>query len=510
MKVLVVDDEPRHTRILAKIIKDYRSNYEIVEAKDGEVVLNRNDLAEFDLVFSDIRMPKVDGLSMLEQLCKKNPKIKIVIISGYGEFEYARKALSLNACNYILKPINQEMICDVINKIESGVIIQRNAQRERQKLSDHYRNHLIYKWLCGECGDDEYTEIENMIPSCKYSFLIKILPRNNTHMNKDMELIKLNKVQDTFIQQGLFALTFALNYDRGYTCILGGEELSMIHAVLAKTVEESFEYSFALSCSEADILKNSKQCHDQACIASTCFFYMTDNRIIWYEEIATRFRKDIRISPKAEDECLKAVIGEMDLTSWTGNWIYSIIAETYPDPSILIDEIKRVLLRILHRLGCALTESDTFSLEKSINEGIQENCPSIEILRDGIMSCIAMVRNKVQMNRNDRAGHIIERCIDEIQENYYMDYSLTAMAEKYYFNPSYFSTLFKKHTGVHFTNYLINLRVERAKQLLLETNDKIYQIANKVGYQDVKYFTRVFKKKYGYSPEEYRIYGAKF
>lgn len=141
---------------------------------------------------------------------------------------------------------------------------------------------------------------------------------------------------------------------------------------------------------------------------------------------------------------------------------------------------------------------------------MKENCSSIEGLKDCIRSCTAMIRNTVRMCRNDRAGHIIERCIEEIRANYYKDYSLTEMAEKYYFNPSYFSTLFKKYTGVHFTDYLINLRVERAKQLLQETNEKIYQIANKVGYQDVKYFTRVFKKKYGCTPEEYRMYGAKF
>lgn len=510
MKVLVVDDEPRHTRILAQIIKAYRHNYEVIEALSGTEVLKRNDLKEFDLVFSDIRMPEIDGLSMLEQLSKCNPRIKIVIISGYGEFEYARKALSLSACQYILKPINPKMICDVIDQIESSVISQRNARMYRKKLSSHYRNHLISKWLSGKCSDDEYAEIKKIIPTCRYNLIMKITPRNGIHVGKDVELSKLGKFRTAFRDRGFFVLTCAPDQGSGCTCIIGGEDLSLARTVLAETVGELPEYNIALSSPETDILGNCKQCHDQACIASACFFYMPDNRMIWYEEIAARFRKDILITPKAEDECLKAVISEMDLASWTESWICSVIGDTYPDPLILTDEIKRVLVRVLNRLGNALTESDIISLEKSIGESIQEKCPSVEVLKDRIKSCTAMVRHTVQMYRNDRAGHIVERCIEEIRENYYMDYSLTEMAEKYYFNPSYFSTLFKKHTGVHFTDFLISLRIERAKQLLLETNDKIYQIANKVGYQDVKYFTRIFKKKYGCTPEEYRMYGAKF
>ena len=510
MKVLVVDDEPRHTRILAQIIKDFRHDYEVVEATSGAEVLKRNDLKEFDLVISDIRMPGIDGLSMLEQLTKCNPRVKIVIISGYGEFEYARKALSLNACQYILKPINPQTIREVVDQVESSVISQRNAQRYRRKLSSHYRNHLISGWLSGKCSDDEYAEIKKIIPSCRYNLVIKITPRNGIHISKDEELSNLRKFLNAFRQKGLFILARAPDHGSGCTCIIGGDELSLVRTILAEAIEDLPGYNFAVSCPEADILGNCKQCYDQACIASACFFYMPGSRTIRYEEIAAKFRKDICITPKAEDECLKAVIGETDLASWTEGWIYSIIGDTYPDPLILTDEIKRVLVRVLNRLGSALTESDIVSLEKSIGESIQEKCPSIEALKDCIRYCMAMIRHYVQRYRNDRAGHIIERCIEELRENYHMDYSLAEMAEKYYFNPSYFSTLFKKYTGVHFTDYLINLRVERAKQLLLETNDKIYQIAKKVGYQDVKYFTRVFKKKYGCTPEEFRIYGAKF
>lgn len=203
---------------------------------------------------------------------------------------------------------------------------------------------------------------------------------------------------------------------------------------------------------------------------------------------------------------LKTILEHTDLSLWTEQWIDSVIAEGYPAPDILTDQIRRALHRLPHQLGSMLTVQDVSILENAINDEFSSICVSLAVLKERTRTCLECVRCTVDRNRNNRVGNVIGRCIAELRENYQLDYTLSELAEKYYFNPSYFSTLFKKHTGMHFTEYVMDLRMNHAARLLLESNDKIYQIAKKVGYQDVKYFTRIFKKKYGYTPEEYRIY----
>lgn len=507
IKVLVVDDEPRQRRILTKIIQEYRTEYEVVEAGNGREVLKRYDVMDFDLILTDIRMPQMDGLSMLEQLCERNKNLEIIIISGYDEFEYARKALSLNVSHYILKPINQEMIWDAINQAEAKIIKNRNALQEHINLSDYYRKHLILKWLGGECTDAEYRNLSDMIPKTRCNVIARLLPRKGADNESEACLEKpLKRLRDICESSGISFLSCVLDGGEGIICVIGGMESPQILTRLFKETRITQFYHVGVSRPQPDLLNNAKLCNEQASAASSCFFYQPCSDFAWYDEIEDRIRRDIRIPPKMEDMLLKTILEHTNLSLWTGQWIDSVIAGGCPPPDILIDQIRRALHRLPHQLGSMMTAQDIAVLENAINDEFSSICVSLADLKERTRACLEHVRYTVDRNRTNRVGNVIGRCIAELHENYQLDYTLSELAEKYFFNPSYFSTLFKKHTGMHFTEYIMDLRMNHAAQLLLESNDKIYQIAKKVGYQDVKYFTRIFKKKFGYTPEEYRIY----
>lgn len=170
-RVLVVDDEPRQRRILSNVIREFREEYEVLEAKNGEEALTLSMNRNIDIVFSDIRMPKMDGLSMIERISEHNPFVKIVIVSGYSDFSYAQKALDLHVYQYILKPIEEKKIWDIILQIEED--IRENSIRQKEKevmieqlnmLLPFYIEHLLNKWVKGEGTLAELNEVAGIFP----------------------------------------------------------------------------------------------------------------------------------------------------------------------------------------------------------------------------------------------------------------------------------------------------------------------------------------------------------
>lgn len=270
-KVFVVDDEPRQRRILTKIIRDYRVEYEVVEARNGQEVLDRPDVLDFDLILTDIRMPQIDGLSMLERLCALNKNLEIIIISGYDEFEYARKALSLNVSQYILKPINQEMVWDAINQAEEKIINNRNALREHKKLSDYYQNHLILKWLGGECTDAELRALSDLIPKGQCNVIARLVFKKGADNESEACMEgPLRRLRDICESSRISFLSCALGGGKGYACIFGGMESPQTLTRLFEEAGIMRSYRAGVSRCEPELLRNAKQCFEQASAAEEC------------------------------------------------------------------------------------------------------------------------------------------------------------------------------------------------------------------------------------------------
>ena len=132
----------------------------------------------------------------------------------------------------------------------------------------------------------------------------------------------------------------------------------------------------------------------------------------------------------------------------------------------------------------------------------------ISLLRS-VYSFLLEIGKNINFQKEIKGVDVLEHCRDYLDKHYMEEITLDMIAEKYYFNASYFSTIFKNYFGKSFSNYLIEIRMKKAKELLVSSDEKIKEITNKVGYNDANYFIRAFKKYYGYTPEEYRRMKAK-
>lgn len=179
-------------------------------------------------------------------------------------------------------------------------------------------------------------------------------------------------------------------------------------------------------------------------------------------------------------------------------------AISFPLPSQLCRMVMLLLFQMVKELETMLSED----MRKKTDETLQEinQSETINILQRKIYSYLLEIGKDIHFQKETKGVDVLEHCRVYLENHYMDEITLDKTAEKYYFNASYFSTIFKNYFGKSFLNYLTELRMRKAKEILTDSDSKmkIKEVANKVGYHDANYFIRAFKKFYGYTPEEYR------
>ncbi|KWX88058.1 AraC family transcriptional regulator, partial [Paenibacillus riograndensis] len=177
--VLVADDEPRHRRGIADMIKQLRPEYRIFMVKDGLEALRIIEDNRIDIILTDIRMPNMDGLTLIERMESRRERVKIVILSVYGNFEYARQALQLGAFDYLLKPLAFPELSGILDKLDTALekerLILQDGAVLRQRLSSAapvYEQHLLSRWMRSASSEEELQEIRSLFPAVSGGFVM--------------------------------------------------------------------------------------------------------------------------------------------------------------------------------------------------------------------------------------------------------------------------------------------------------------------------------------------------
>ncbi len=532
--VLVVEDEPRQRKILSNIVREFRRDYEVLEAKNGEEALALCLERKIDIIFSDIRMPKMDGLSMIEYVNKwKNPA-KIVVISGYNDFTYAQRAMDFHVFSYILKPIEEKKIWGLILQIEDELQKEKKSKEEKDfmtkqlnRLLPFYFEHLMNKWVRGECMQPEMDEIEGIFPfhgtGC---MLLTHLAQQNFENNaaqystEDINEIKLNLkmwMKEVLNPYG-HSISFFLEQDSCIMVSILNSSIKLDHlSNMLKDLQSLNqnllkEYCITMSTGVGqvydDIFSSVQESFASARAALHCLFYMGAVRIVFYPEIQHIYTREVKSSFTTEEELKQFIHGQKPLNNlWLDKGLESLIGDSYLEPETLMDYVCRLMLGLLHSIQSIIPEEKFSELFQQIKREFQfVNSLSLSALKQHWVDLLVKMAEAVQFQKDNKNNIVMERCLHYIHSNFGSELSLEELASKYYFNPSYFSTLFKKYTGMHFTDYITDLRLRNAHKLLLDSDRKIYIVAQEVGYRDVKYFNKIFKKRYGLTPDECRVF----
>lgn len=501
-RVFIVDDEPFIIEGLYDIVDWSAFGLEIVgSAENGMDALIAIKESAPEILLTDISMPLMDGLTLIREARKLQPDLKVIILSGYNEFDYIKTGLKLGVENYLLKPINidelQETLANTIDKL--------NMTRPNRLFSDYdiriLRDNILYRWLTGRIAPNELNERMDMLDiRMDAPYLITAILRTESQLDSSYEAVQRLAVQDPsmlpFVDiDGDLVIVFMLE-----DMVQGKEKVINVLENMQKRLAPS-RMRISIGSVEA-IGENAPRSYAHAKKAQEYFLLLDEPAILDYVLLTEKNDiGNIEAQPlnwstyskliKAKDlEALHAAIDAefgayQTLEGVTPAYIQNMAIEMMIRFKMELKEIKQADQPELYKAGFVqIMQVDT-----------------IEGLAAVVKEAATLT---VESLMSDVKSPIIQLLLGYIHENYAQPLSLKLLSQQYNIHPVYLGHLFQKETNETFTEYINKYRIEKAKVMLKETQLKVQEIATQVGYWESGYFYKQFKKYVGISPTDYK------
>ncbi|MEK5254276.1 response regulator [Paenibacillus sp. FSL F4-0125] len=516
-KVLLVDDEPIILRSLKVAIPWDDLQMEIVgEARNGELALRLIDEITPHIIISDIRMPVIDGITLMKEVLPRNSKLVFIFISGYGEFEYAREALRQGAFDYLLKPIDHDELVEMLHRAKMRLDEQKENDQmihSVQMLSVLARERMFAEITLGNARPLEHLKwLENSELESGYFMAVvqlddySVLTGQWSVEEKRLWLFAIrNIVEEWSLEHGVLTV---FPFHNGEWVLLFPGSLSASRRELGEQLISGIKRYSKLSCSVG--ISRCTQGIDQlstvyplAAKALYQRFYSGLAGVFIDEETTFPGNKEVKYPKELETSLIESIrtLNRNRMSSLFDDMALYIEAQVIPKEIAerLLVELVVVLYRHFEHLNLNSDWSLHGLLSKLHHFGTLSEM--ISALKEEFVE--RLDQGSKPVNREDTRS-TIEKTKRYIESNYHMDLSIEEVSELADLSVSHFCTLFKQLTGYTFLEYVTHCRMEKAKYILQSSNVKVYQIAPLVGYQDPRYFTQVFKKASGQTPTEYR------
>lgn len=533
LKVIIADDEEKVCNLIYKLIDWQALDMEVAGmAHNGIEALALVKRLNVDLIITDIRMPGYDGLQLISRIKQINNDIDFIIISGYSNFEYAQNAIKFGVSDYLLKPIKKNELLGTLTKMS----LKYRKRMELLSDQEHLRN-----------------RIQSDLGKLRSGFFTEVLMQRNLS-GEELTLEKVNENFHYHFQEGCFQIVILkmdCGYGEGNHSSLRLMEDKIIQAFRSSLEQQCFDYECYVDDTITYYVLNYRE--DNRKIIRKHFKWIMDDLMIQksvfgkieltvgagsVEEEISRLKASFLRAQYAMSERL--VIG-------TGRLIEGVMAVDAREVSdrILSDLNKSMgaALEILDNEGIlASVQSFEADLKKEVKirgyeayrlcleacniyltllrvnqydignpEELADNfsfhagrCSSIAEIMEYFALLVEKSLDKIKEDKKQKDTKPIRMAKQYIQEHYNCPITLEEVSGFAGFSPSYFSTLFKKESGTNFQEYLSEVRMNKAKDLLKETNLTVAGICEQVGYSDLKHFTKNFKRVAGIKPNEYR------
>lgn len=501
MRILIVEDELKIRNGMAKLITAHTEHMIIGEAKNGKEGLEMILRFHPELVITDIRMPQMDGLQMVEELKKLGIDCHIIVLSGYSDFEYAQKALRFGVDDYLLKPLAPEDVIGMLNRIQERLDKEEKNQAETAEG--------IMRTLLLDSHQPTKEEFALLYKSGGF--------HRNSHF---------------FILAGYLGNTNACYVNRLgaiFDKMCTGSETNHIHHVLLENVQQMF-CIFQGDWSEEELYEKlqrrlylnldkeeqpvwvlgkmntleemvlqAKELYE----LQKCGMYLGYRKII-NKALAVSEELEVFEYPKQLEMKLKnAICGDsIEQIQDRAEEFIQIIRNIKWEPR----QYRHTYGKMYHFVENLIQDMDSSAYKAIQNLDTEQQFANAVTLGE-LEQCFRKVVQQISEacgKKDDIRNYVILRAINYIKDHYQENISLEQTATYLEITPEYLSTLFNKEMSVNFTVFLKQFRISHAKRLLRGTDKKIYEIAAEVGYHDPKYFNRVFKEETGVSPGDYR------
>jgi len=530
IKLFIADDEAIVRKGLQTSIEWSSYGISIVgEAKNGVEALKMCLELQPHILLTDIRMPVMDGLELSKQLSEKLPGIKIVILSGYNDFEYAKQAIHLNVVEYLLKPFGAEELVALMVRLKNKILIEEKKQEEvlkTQTIIEENRQLLQSKLIRSILKDsyDDYTYIREKAKLIQLNLngpFYQIIVFNIDDQElireklkyKEMEYIKnsIFSIAEEILQENCNGTIFMSEFDYFVGLInLDKSDSINLTSVLEEikvAVQKYVKVTITIGIGNIYFnLQYINKSYDEAIFALRQKIYRGKNSIIHANEIAnlTEIIEPADYPINEEKQLIEALKAVDDASIKN---VVAIIFEKLRQSLVSEDNLKnycaKLALMSVHTLEVmGIDIKKQLGVELNLYTEIKKY-ETIYDLQQWLITLLEKFTQQLNMYKSQKYKQMVNMTLEYIEKHYNENITLKVLSETVYVTPNYLSRIFKEETGENFIEWLNRFRIEKAKIFLKETMLKTYEIAEKVGYSDYKYFSYNFKKYTGISPRQY-------
>ncbi len=480
--VMLVDDEEDVIQAIIRKIDWESIGFTVAGYAENSLdALELADKEAPDVVMTDIRMPYMDGLQLAGELKKRFPTIKIIIFSGFDEFEYAHEAIRLEAEEYILKPIDADELTAVFRRLHDSLDRETSEKRDVEKLRKYYMESLPL------LRENVYSSlIEGIIREKSIDTYLKDYQIDLTGPHFAVAVIHTANEHDP---EGPGPLLLGISVRK-----LAEERFSP--AWRAKFFSYLGNTVLILQMDSPDALPELTDEGDRFCRLAkhVCGATVTVG--------IGRVCSSVINLPEAYQGARDAVSYRILYGAGRAISITEISPHQHELPAIGEEDLIRDVLKTV-KIHNQLNPDEVLGDSDVLYRRIQQM--EIPKLEEWLYEVCIRMQEEIRDQRDSATRSFTFRATEYVQDNYSdQNLNIDKICSVLGVSAAYFSTVFKKQTGQTFINYLTDYRMERAVRLLLETEEKTYVIAEQVGYSDSNYFSYAFKKKYGVSPTVFR------
>lgn len=515
MNIYIADDDEIIRKGLRSIIEKSDLNCTIIgEASDGELALKFMEECEhIDLLITDIRMPIMDGLELIKKAKERYLSMKVIVLSGYDDFKYIRNAFVEGAVDYLLKPIHKKDLIETIKKIQDSIeqdTKKENNWRESQRI-------LIANTLKQLFHDNGRGKEESLLHSINLnldaSYYFVMVCRIDHYYKQNMERMQYEGALDTIYH----TLEQSFQNIESYKVLQYINNTELIYFVYSDNrldtdniSEKVYEWINDVGMEDTTYtlgvgrmysgLKDIGTAYQEAQVAADARFYLGKNHRIGYTEIESKLTDfEYDFAPN-----ITKLSDYIELYDYVGS--KKILEQVYIDLCYIAPvKFRKYMKDMVDMLSLRVKDFQEAMLCCSYEYiFFLDNINTYNELKSYMNYVIKDTIEYIKNEREKRSKKRVELAKKYILQHYKENLTLNDVAEYVELNPSYFSNLFKLEVGSNFSEYLLEVRIQKARKLLRDPTIKVYEIGCLVGYEDAVSFGRAFKKKVGMSPKEYR------
>lgn len=539
MKVFLVEDEYIVREGIKNNIDWEKNGYDFCgEASDGELAFPMISEKRPDIVITDIRMPFMDGIELSRMIKEEYPEIKIIILSGHEEFEYAKAAIQIGVEEYLLKPINGDELLQVVNRVAQKIKEENDSRETLQEGEgnenfEYAKRQLLSSLIADNASLSDAMEQGkkihlNLMAQC-YNIMMLKLQRKNKEQGFSQRILELYKImEDTLKEQDGQSIMFDRAPEGKVILFMGSGEEEIrrnMDAFAGRFREILPEYEDVTYFGSVGVpvmrLRELGESYEAASHGFSYRFLTEPNQIV---DNHTEFDQ------ARDKKIFSCSIGSVDIQNLDKQKIESFLKGGEMDEiQFFVEEYMKntgdagknsmifrqyIVMDMFFAASHFLTQitdgreqlGEPFESPEQMQKIVSDLEATVTYIKD-LFTRVMQVRDAQTTEHN---SDVVENAKKYISENYHdEELTLNTVAHEVNVSPNHLSAMFSQKTGQTFVKYLTDVRMHRAKELLKCTSKRSNEICEEVGYRDPHYFSHLFKKNVGCSPIQYRERGGK-